>query len=70
MGYGVNSSESDSMMLAGVPDTPSSAPTRDSSSSYKSIVVELTAVTGTNGSPITSYCVLIDNGMGGTFTEL
>lgn len=58
------------MRLAGVPEAPSSAPTRDSTTSDTQVVVDIAPVTDDNGSPITSYHVVIDDGDGGAFVEL
>jgi len=67
---GVQSSTSDAFLLAGLPDAPASAPTRGASTSASAIQVSITAVAGTNGSPITSYYIEIDDGLFGSFVEL
>mmetsp|Transcript_29133 Transcript_29133/g.28186 ORF Transcript_29133/g.28186 Transcript_29133/m.28186 type:complete len:201 (+) Transcript_29133:1094-1696(+) len=70
MGSGIDSDESDPMLVAGVPDQPLSGPTRGASTSSTLIEVDIAAVAGDNGSPITSYDIQIDDGMGGAFVEL
>lgn len=67
---GVDSQESEAMLLAGVPAKPSAGPTRLDATSNTQISVSINAVTTTNGSPITSYHIDIDNGMGGSYTEI
>lgn len=57
-------------MLAGVPDAPTNAPTSGSGTSATQVVVEVQAVTDTNGAAITSYHIVIDDGEGGDFVEL
>ena len=58
------------MLYAGVPGTPSSAPTRGASSGSYTIHVEIGAVAESNGAGITSYHIVIDDGLGGSFVEL
>lgn len=57
-------------VLAGVPDKPSVAPTRNLQSSEFTIACNIVTVPGSNGSPITSFNVEIDDGYGGPFVEL
>jgi hypothetical protein len=57
--------------LAGVPDSPTNAPTSDSAVTSSSVIkVDVDEVTATNGSPITSYSIEVDDGRGGVFTSL
>ena len=58
------------ILLAGVPAAPISAPQRDIATSNTQIVIDIAAVTNDNGSPILSYHIEMDNGRGGSFTEL
>ena len=67
---GVESDLSASFILAGVPGKPSAAPTRGTGSGEYAIEAVYTEVEATNGSPITSYHVEIDDGNGNAFTEL
>jgi hypothetical protein len=70
LGASVSSDNSAAFVLAGVPDAPAAAPVRGTYSGSTQVYVEFDAVAGTNGSPITSYFVEIDDGNGGDFTEL
>lgn len=67
---GVDSLASDPILLAGVPDKPSAAPSRGSLTSDTMIHTLITAVSGTNGAPVLSYDIEIDDGLGGAFVEL
>lgn len=55
-----------------VPHKPLSLPQRGSFTSQTQINLKITALTGdeTGGSPITSYIVYWDQGLGGVFTPL
>jgi len=66
---GVVSPISDSLVLAGLPGAPDAAPTRNSLTSETVIAVDLTSISTTHYAAITSYQVLIDDGLGGSFTE-
>lgn len=70
LGDGVAGEVSVSMLLAGVPGAPSTAPTRGASSGSTVIDVDYVAVTVTSGSAIESYQVDIDDGLGGSFVAL
>lgn len=70
VGASVPSQKSASFLLAGVPGTPSSAPTRNANSGSSVIQVDYLTVSSANGSPITSYVVEIDDGLAGNFTKL
>ena len=63
---GVVSPISDSLILAGLPEAPSLAPTRNGDTSETVIQVDIIAI----AADITSYHVEIDDGLGGTFVEL
>lgn len=67
---GVSSENSASIILADLPDKPSSAPLRNSATSETTVAVNISTVLGSNGSPIFSYIVEIDDGLGGDFVEL
>ena len=67
---GVVSSVSNSFILADLPDKPSQAPTRNSNTNENVVAVDIIQVPGYNGSPIVSYNIEIDDGFGGSFTEL
>jgi len=67
---GVSSLMTNSIVLASLPSKPTAAPTRNTLTSETVVAAALTAVTGINGSAITSYHVQIDDGLGGAFTEL
>lgn len=57
--------------LAGVPDTPLNAPVSDSAvTSTQFIKVDVDTITNDNGSPILSYSIEMDNGLGGNFIPL
>jgi hypothetical protein len=58
------------MLFAGVPGTPSSAPTRGALSGSYIIHIEIGTVAESNGAGITSYHIIIDDGLGGSFVEL
>ena len=70
LGSGKAGLKSASLLLAGVPGTPSALPTRgvDSSSSVIDVVIQ--SVAETNGAAILSYNIEIDDGRGGDFVEL
>lgn len=67
---GVSSLLSPSMILGDRPDKPSNAPTRNIETSEFTVAVNILQVPGDNGSPITSYNVEVDDGLGGEFTEI
>lgn len=67
---GVASNLSDPMILGDVPDQPPTVPTRNAQSGEYIIAVNIGAVSGINGSPISSYHVEIDDGQGGIYTEI
>lgn len=67
---GIDGPISDEFLLAGVPAKPANAPSRNAATSNTQLVVDIEAVATSNGSPIRSYHVEIDNGLGGDFTEL
>ena len=68
---GVSSEVSDLIILAGVPDMPTSVPTRrDSEAGEFAIAVDLAEVTGVNGAVLTSYHVEIDDGVGGAYSSI
>ena len=67
---GVSSIISQSIILAGAPDKPPVAPTRNVATSEFVLSVNLVPVPGDNGSTITSYNVEFDDGKGGTFVEI
>ena len=58
------------MILAGVPSKPASAPTIGSTTSDTQVQVLVSTVSTTNGAPILSYGIEIDDGLGGAFTVL
>lgn len=64
-------SSSLSIKLAGVPGTPTTAPTLIQSDTDTSrITVELAKVTNSGNDPIVTYNLQIDNGKGGEFTNI
>jgi hypothetical protein len=67
---GIDGPVSDPLLLAGLPGKPPTAPTRDDSTNNMQIVLNVANVTQDNGTPIRSYHIEIDNGMGGAFTEI
>jgi len=67
---GVMSAVSASFILADLPDKPSQAPTRNSNTNEIVVAIDIILVPGNNGSPIISYNIEIDDGFGGSFSEL
>jgi hypothetical protein len=67
---GVESGLSASIILGGVPDKPSTAPTRNTETSEHVVAVNIVTVSEDNGSTITSYNIEVDDGLGGDFVEL
>lgn len=64
-------SETIGYTLAGVPTSPSSAPTSDILVTNNTVIkVDVTEVIVTNGSPITSYSIEVDDGNGGDLKAL
>ena len=66
----VDGPNSDPILLAGLPGTPLTSPTKGAATSDTQVQVTIAAVATTNGSPIVSYDVQIDDGLGGSFVEL
>lgn len=59
-------SETIGFVLASVPDTPSTAPYSDLSvTTTNRVKINIDPISGDGGSPILSYSIEIDNGMGG-----
>ena len=56
------------VVVAGIPSTPTSAPTEDSTTTSKSTIGVTYLQPSDQGSSILSYDVQIDDGIGGTFT--
>ena len=67
---GIPGGPSHSMILAGVPDAPSSPPARGPETSASVVQATFGAVTGTNGAAIRSYEVQVDDGLGGPFASI
>jgi hypothetical protein len=67
---GIESVVSNSIILADLPDQPSTAPTRNVDTDELIVAVNILTVAGDHGSPITSYNIEIDDGNGGEFREL
>lgn len=67
---GVDSLTSDEILVAEVPSTPTLAPTSGPTTGASIIDVNISPVTLINGSPILSYHIEIDDGMGGEFVDL
>ncbi len=67
---GVDGPVSEPFLLAGVPDKPTSAPTRNAATTNTQLVIDIAAVANFNGAAVKSYHIEIDNGMGGSFSEL
>lgn len=64
-------SSSAGFVLANVPDTPLTAPTSDIAiSSYSRLKIDYATIAVNGGSPILSYSLEIDNGLGGDFIAL
>lgn len=58
-------------MLASIPAKPSAAPESDlTKSSFEQLKISYVAVSDNGGSPILSYSLEIDDGLGGEFTSL
>jgi hypothetical protein len=66
----VDSSISESMILADLPDKPSAAPSRNVLTDETTLAVNIVVVPGDHGSTITSYNIEVDDGFGGDFVEL
>lgn len=58
------------MILADIPDKPTSAPTRNVETDESTVGVNIVVVPDDHGSAITSYNIEIDDGQGGPFVEL
>ena len=58
------------LLVADKPADPTNAPTRNALTSKSTIVVDITTISTVNGSPILSYHVEIDDGLGGSFREV
>lgn len=67
---GVESQTSDEILVAEVPSTPTLAPTSGPTTGASIIDIMISAITGINGSPIISYSIEIDDGLGGEFTDM
>jgi hypothetical protein len=67
---GIDGPISEPFLLAGKPARPPTPPTRDDSTNNMQIVLNVATVAQDNGTPIRSYHIEIDNGMGGAFTEI
>lgn len=67
---GVNSQTSDEILIAEVPATPTLAPTSGPTTGASIIDIMISAVSQINGSPIISYNIEIDDGLGGEFIEV
>jgi hypothetical protein len=64
---GVESDLSETMILAGLPDQPSAAPSRNIETSQTTVAVNIVTVPGDHGSPIQTYIIECDDGFGGAF---
>ena len=70
-GFSTTSSNSTRVELAGVPDAPTSAPARDHAITSGSVIrVTYSAPPSDGGSPLTSYEVQMDDGLGGGFSTV
>lgn len=67
---GVDSLPSAEFLVADLPDTPTVAPTSGIATTATVLDIVISSVSGSNGSPIISYGIQIDDGLGGDFTEL
>lgn len=67
---GIESTLSESIILADLPDKPISAPTRNIATSQTVIAVNILVVPGDHGSPIQTYIIEIDDGLGNQFTPI
>ena len=67
---GIESNLSESMILADVPDKPSSQPTRNIATSQSTVAVNILTVAGDHGSAITTYVIEMDDGFGGAFVPI
>lgn len=59
---GISSVVSDPIILAGIPSQPQTVPFRGTNTHQNQIETLIEEVTTTNGSPIVSYAVMIDDG--------
>ena len=70
-GFSTTSSNSTRVELAGVPQAPASAPTRDHAVTSGSVIrVTYSAPPSDGGAPLTSYEVQMDDGLGGGFSTV
>ena len=69
-GDGVWGAPSRPILYAGVPGAPANAPRRGALSGATALAADVDAVLESNGSPVQSYEVQIDDGLGGAFIEL
>ncbi len=67
---GVNSQTSDEILIAEVPATPTQAPASGPTTGASIIDILISAISQINGSPIVSYNIEIDDGLGGEFKEV
>lgn len=66
----MTSLSSDTFLVADIPSQPAFAPLSGSGTGSNTLDILISAVTLTNGSPIISYGIEIDDGEGGNFVEL
>lgn len=62
---GVKSDLSASMILAGIPSKPTDVPTRQALTDESKLALAIGGAVQNNGSPITSFNIEIDDGLGG-----